>query len=58
MSEKNLFNKEAKEKLKELAESIDFTIMVTDLGSKPPHTIPMSTKEVDDDGCILSLIHI
>ena len=52
MGTKNLFSNEAKQKLKELAEGIDITIMETNLGSKPSHTIPMSTKEVDDEGCI------
>lgn len=52
MSVQNLYNDEAKKKIKELAESIDFTMLVTDLKSQPFHTIPMSTKEVDDNGNI------
>lgn len=52
MSEKHLFNSEAKKKLKELAENIDIAIMETNLSVIPSHTIPMSTKEVDDEGCI------
>lgn len=52
MGTKNLFNKEATQKLKELAEGIDIAIMETNLGARPSHTIPMSTKEVDDEGCI------
>lgn len=52
MSEKHLFNKEAKKKLKELAEDIDIAMMETNLGAKPSHYIPMSTKEVDNEGCI------
>lgn len=52
MSEKNLFNEEAKAKIKELAENIDFAMMETNLGAKKTHIIPMSTKEVDEDGCI------
>ena len=52
MSEKNLFNEEAKVKLKELAENIDFTMMETNLTAKPSHIIPMSTKEIDSEGCI------
>ncbi|MBW8201152.1 pyridoxamine 5'-phosphate oxidase family protein [Flagellimonas abyssi] len=52
MGTKNLFSNEAKQKIKELAEDIDIAIMETNLGSKPSHTIPMSTKEVDDEGCI------
>lgn len=52
MSEQNLFNREAKEKLKDLAQGIDIAIMQTNLGQKPSHSIPMSTKKVDDNGCI------
>ncbi|SDL50880.1 pyridoxamine 5'-phosphate oxidase family protein [Kriegella aquimaris] len=52
MSEKHLFSKEAKKKLRELAEGIDFTMMETNLGAKPSHFVPMSTKAVDDAGCI------
>ncbi len=52
MSEKNLFQKEAKSKLKEMAENIDIAIMETNLGRKPAHHVPMSTKEVDHEGCI------
>ena len=52
MSKNNLFNEEAKAKIKELAENIDFAMMETHLGAKPTHIIPMSTKDVDDDGCI------
>lgn len=52
MSEKNLFNEEARAKIKKLAENIDFTMMETNLGAKQTHIIPMSTKEVDADGNI------
>ena len=52
MSRKDLNNIEAIKKLKELAESIDFTLMTTDLSQPPFHSIPMSTKEVDEDGNI------
>ncbi len=52
MSTENLYNKEAKEKIKDLAESIDFTLMATNLGNKPFHTVPMSTKKVDENGNI------
>lgn len=52
MSTKNLINKDAKEKIKELAEKIDFTMMITGLGTKPLNVIPMSTKKVDDNGNI------
>ncbi|AKP54154.1 pyridoxamine 5'-phosphate oxidase family protein [Cyclobacterium amurskyense] len=52
MSKENLFNREAIDKLKELAEGIQIAILETSLKSLPPHTVPMSTKEVDDEGCI------
>jgi len=52
MSTKNLSNAEAKKKIKELAESIDYTMMATALKSEPFHVIPMSTKEVDEAGNI------
>lgn len=52
MSQKNLFNEEAKAKIKELAENIDFAMMETNLGAKKTHIIPMSTKAVDEDSCI------
>lgn len=52
MSRKDLSRKEAIEKLKELAEKIDFTMMATDLSQPPFHVIPMSTKKVDKDGNI------
>lgn len=52
MSIQNLHDKQAKAKIKELAEAIDFTMMCTDLSSQPFHAIPMSTKRVDEDGSI------
>jgi len=52
MGKNNLFNEEAKAKIKELAENIDFAMMETHLGAKPTHIVPMSTKEVDEDGCL------
>lgn len=52
MGTKNLYSTEAKEKIKEMAESIDFTMMATDLKNQPFHVIPMSTKEVDEEGNI------
>ncbi len=55
MSVNNLMNKEAIAKIKELAESIDFNLMATDLSSIPLHAIPMSTKKVDEHGNILFL---
>jgi len=52
MSQKNLYSQEAKNKIKELAGTIDFTMMCTNLQNLPFHSIPMSTKEVDEEGNI------
>jgi len=52
MSEQNLNHTDAIKKMKELAESIDFTMMATNLSEHPIHAIPMSTKKVDGDGAI------
>ena len=52
MSNQDLIDDAAKQKLKEMAESIDFTLMATGLEKPPFHTIPMSTKLVDEEGCI------
>lgn len=52
MSKDDLYNKEAQEKLKEMAESMDFAMFATNLKQLPLHMIPMSTKKVDDMGHI------
>ncbi|RMB62826.1 general stress protein [Dokdonia sinensis] len=52
MSTENLYSKEAKAKIKELVEDIDFAMMTTNLGQKPLGAIPMSTKKVDEAGNI------
>jgi len=52
MTTQDLSAKQAIDKIKELAESIDFALLCTDLTSQPFHAIPMSTKRVDDDGSI------
>mgnify|MGYP000518502371 CR=1 FL=1 len=52
MSTENLYNEEAKAKIKEMVEDIDFAMMATHLSKHPIHTIPMSTKKVDDEGAI------
>lgn len=52
MATKNLYTKEAKDKIKDMAESIDFAMMATNLREIPAHAIPMSTKKVDDTGAI------
>ena len=52
MATKNLSNKDAIEKIKDLATSIDFALMATHLDKLPLHSIPMSTKKVDSSGNI------
>ena len=52
MSTENLYNDDAKKKIKEMAEDIDFAMMATNLKKAPLHMIPMSTKKVDDHGNI------
>ncbi len=52
MATKNLSNTDAVSKLKELATSIDFALMATQLDKFPLHAIPMSTKKVDSKGNI------
>ncbi|MCK7590887.1 pyridoxamine 5'-phosphate oxidase family protein [Subsaxibacter sp. CAU 1640] len=52
MSNKDLYNAEAKKKIKEMAENIDFAMMATNLKETPLHMIPMSTKKVDEQGNI------
>ncbi len=52
MTTKNLQSSEAVSKIKEMAETIDFTMLCTNLSAKPFHAIPMSTKRVDEDGAI------
>lgn len=52
MSKENLYSKEAQAKIKELAESIDYTMMATALENQPFHVVPMSTKKVDENGDI------
>lgn len=52
MTNQDLSAKQAIDKMRDLAESIDFAMLCTDLTSQPFHAIPMSTKRVDDDGSI------
>ena len=52
MSKENLYNDDAKKKIKDMAESIDFTMMATNLQILPLHMVPMSTKKVDNHGLI------
>ncbi|MBC8045414.1 MAG: pyridoxamine 5'-phosphate oxidase family protein [Fimbriimonadaceae bacterium] len=49
---KNLSNSEAIEKLKKLSEDADFCFFVTELNTKPLNGRPMSTADVDENGCI------
>lgn len=52
MSTKNLYDDDAREKIKELAEDIDFCMLVTNMDEKPLSVVPMSTKQVDDHGAV------
>ena len=52
MSTKNLYDDKAREKIKELAENVDFCMLVTNMDEKPLSAVPMSTKEVDDHGAV------
>lgn len=38
--------------IKQIAQSIDFALLCTDLATQPFHAVPMSTKRVDDDGAV------
>ena len=52
MSTENLSHKEAREKLKDLVEDIRVAMMVTGLGKIPLSAVPMTTKEIDEEGNI------
>ncbi len=52
MSTKNLYDDKAREKIKELAEGIDYCMLVTKMDHKPLSAIPMSTKQVDEQGAV------
>jgi general stress protein 26 len=52
MSKENLHRQKAYDKIKELAESIDFVLLASNLGKQPMHVVPMSTKKVDAQGNI------
>lgn len=58
MSVKDKYNEEAIEKIKNLAEEIDFTMFITNLEHTPLHAVPMSTKKVDNQGNIWFLSSI
>ena len=52
MDTSKIYDKEAKDKIKEIAKKIDFTMMATNLNQIPFFAIPMSTKKVDSNGNI------
>jgi general stress protein 26 len=53
MSTENLYDKEAIDKLKSLAEKTDIGMLCTHVnGTKHIHAVPMSTQEVDEEGNI------
>ncbi|MDQ7918117.1 pyridoxamine 5'-phosphate oxidase family protein [Mesonia sp. MT50] len=52
MSTKNKKNEKALEKLKEMTNSIETSILVTNLGKAPLKAIPMTQKKIDDHGNI------
>lgn len=52
MSNENLYNDEARSKIKDMVENIDFAMMATNLKQTPLHMVPMSTKKVDPQGTI------
>ena len=49
---KNLSRQEANSKIKELAGKADTCLFITMLTKLPLTTRPMSTRDVDDDGCL------
>ncbi|WP_405352276.1 pyridoxamine 5'-phosphate oxidase family protein [Nonlabens sp. Asnod3-H03] len=53
MSSENLYQREALEKYLELSRSIETSMMLTNLGSKPVDSIPMTPKRINDNGSIL-----
>ncbi len=52
MSTKNLYDDKAREKIKEIAEDVDFCMLVTNMDQKPLSAVPMSTKQVDEHGAV------
>lgn len=52
MSTENLYNEQAKKKLKDIVNDVSYAMLVTNLGSKPLSAIPMDTKKVDENGDI------
>ena len=52
MSKDNLYHDDAKKKIKDMAEAMDFAMFATNLKQVPLHMVPMSTKKVDAQGNI------
>lgn len=53
MSNENLYNQKAIDKLKNLVDKIDIGMVCTNIqGNNHPHAVPMSRQEVDDKGNI------
>jgi general stress protein 26 len=52
MSTKNLYDDAARDKIKDMAEDVDYCMLVTNMDEKPLSAIPMSTKQVDDHGAV------
>ena len=52
MAVQNISRRDANEKIKELAKKADVCLFTTSLTSLPLTTRPMSTRDVDEDGCI------
>ncbi len=52
MSQENLYSQKAIDKIKEIANDVDFCMMATNLSVQPISAIPMSTKKVDESGNI------
>jgi general stress protein 26 len=52
MTTTNLHAEKAIDKLRGMIASIDFAMLCTQLGEKPFHSVPMSTKTVDSEGNI------
>lgn len=52
MSTKNLYDAEAREKIKSIVEDSKTGMLVTKIGEKPLNAVPMYTKQVDDHGAL------
>lgn len=58
MSNENLNNQEAVDKLKKLVDSIDICLFCTDVNNGKMNVAPMSRQEVDENGNIWFLAHV